>query len=269
MTGTKLRFISALVLVLFLSLLIYLFELKGFLGFLFLVILGSQWEYHKLCLNRLHSLFLASCFVLSAFCICLVNAFFSEYLSLLLAFCLMSSVSFLLFYRRSKIEIIDTQNFIAYSVLGYLYLGLLSSYAIKILLLDNGPRWFFLMLLCVVASDSCAYFVGRKFGKRKILESVSPNKTLEGSIGGLLGASAVTTSVSSFIVQTEWWMILIFSFLAALSSQFGDLFESMLKRNAQQKDSGNILPGHGGILDRIDGILFALPVFYFLARFSR
>ncbi len=119
-------------------------------------------------------------------------------------------------------------------------------------------------LLGVVAlSDIGAYFVGKSIGKTKFCET-SPNKTLEGVVGGVVLATFVGAYLGLFVV--DFWIALIISFMVSLSSIFGDLFESSLKRSADVKDSGDLLPGHGGVLDRIDGYLFGAIVMLVLLR---
>jgi len=119
-------------------------------------------------------------------------------------------------------------------------------------------------LLGVVAlTDIGAYFVGKSIGKTKFCET-SPNKTLEGVIGGVALATFVGAYLGLFVV--DFWIALVISFMVAVSSIFGDLFESSLKRSAGVKDSGDLLPGHGGILDRIDGYLFGAIVMLVLLR---
>ncbi len=127
---------------------------------------------------------------------------------------------------------------------------------------QGGWVLFFVMLL-VWCADSGAYFVGRTLGKHKMLPAVSPNKTLEGLTGGLLLATAVAAGVACQVVPTwsERGVIIACSMLAVLASVLGDLAESLFKRQAGIKDSGTLLPGHGGILDRIDSLTAALPVF--------
>lgn len=110
------------------------------------------------------------------------------------------------------------------------------------------------LLVVVAGADIGAYFVGKSIGKTKFC-STSPNKTIEGVIGGVVVASILG---SIFSISTyNFWLAMIISLIVAVASVFGDLFESYLKREANVKDSGNILPGHGGILDRTDGYLFA------------
>ncbi len=126
-----------------------------------------------------------------------------------------------------------------------------------------SPHWLLYVFLLVWVADSGAYFAGRAFGKTKLIPEVSPNKTIEGLAGGLALDGALIGGVA-------WWLHLsgaalvgfvVVSVLTALVSVLGDLVESMFKRQAGIKDSGSILPGHGGVLDRIDSVLAAMPVF--------
>lgn len=119
------------------------------------------------------------------------------------------------------------------------------------------------LLVTVALTDTGAYFVGKAIGKTKFSDT-SPNKTLEGVIGGVLIASIAGTYIGLIVV--DFWIALIVTVATSVSSIFGDLFESYLKREAGVKDSGDLLPGHGGILDRIDGYLFAAPIMVLTLR---
>lgn len=124
--------------------------------------------------------------------------------------------------------------------------------------------WLMYVFLLVWCADSGAYFVGRKLGRRKMAPNVSPNKSMEGLAGGLVTGLLVVVVISVFKLQLTGTALVAFVALSALTilaSVLGDLFESMLKRRAGVKDSGTILPGHGGILDRIDSLLSATPIF--------
>jgi phosphatidate cytidylyltransferase len=132
----------------------------------------------------------------------------------------------------------------------------------------NGHRWLLVALAIVWAGDTGAYFAGRAFGGklfkgRKLAPRISPNKTIEGMLGGLVCALAAAALLGWFAGATPQQLPLVLGVAVAtfLASVVGDLFESLLKRHVGVKDSGDILPGHGGILDRIDAVLAALPVF--------
>lgn len=124
----------------------------------------------------------------------------------------------------------------------------------------NGQWLVLALLLLVAAADTGAYFSGKAFGKRKLAPNVSPGKSWEGVIGGLLLVSAIALIYGLFDGD-PWFIGLVIALPAAAVSVLGDLLESMLKRHRGVKDSGSILPGHGGVLDRIDGITAAAPVF--------
>lgn len=149
----------------------------------------------------------------------------------------------------------------AWSALLLLHLGARDSFDGVASLRDH--LWLLTALMLVWAADSGAYFAGRRFGRHKLAPRISPNKTVEGLIGGLLAglAVAVVFGLLAGLPPAHLPRLLLVSALAVLASVLGDLFESLLKRHAGAKDSGNVIPGHGGVLDRIDGVLAALPVF--------
>ena len=128
---------------------------------------------------------------------------------------------------------------------------------------STGHRWLLAALALVWAADSGAYFAGRTFGRRKLAPTISPNKTVEGAIGGLIAGVAVALAFGMFAGATVAQLpaLALVAVAAVLASIVGDLVESLLKRQAGVKDSGHLIPGHGGVLDRIDGELAALPVF--------
>ncbi|MCH7582422.1 MAG: phosphatidate cytidylyltransferase [Acidobacteria bacterium] len=153
------------------------------------------------------------------------------------------------------------------TVLGFAWVGMLS-FAI---LVANGPHpvaYILFVVLLIAFNDIGSYFVGRAFGRRKMAPKVSPNKTIEGFIGGLIVVGVVASILVTF---PPWDPIGLAKGLAAaavvgLFAPLGDLVESMVKRSIEVKDMGSVLPGHGGMLDRIDGFLFAVPAIYFLFR---
>lgn len=159
----------------------------------------------------------------------------------------------------------------ALTVLGAVYVGYLMSFVLRLRALPYGPAHAagpgpaLLVLSSVWAADSVAYFVGLAAGRRKLLPQVSPNKSLEGAAGGVaagIAAGLVVGAAFRFALPVAGTV----GGLCAVASVLGDLWESAIKREAGVKDAGRVLPGHGGFLDRFDGLLFAMPVGYFALR---
>ncbi len=131
----------------------------------------------------------------------------------------------------------------------------------------TGLAWFALALSVTWLTDTAAYLVGRQFGKTKLIPAVSPGKTREGAIGGLVaGMLAGAASVLVFATPIPWYLGAAVGLVLAGVGQVGDLVESLIKREVGIKDMGSLIPGHGGVLDRIDALLFAIPTAYYLAK---
>lgn len=165
----------------------------------------------------------------------------------------------------------NSMRAVVYTLFGYFYIAWLLGYSITLRYTPDGNLglWYLILpMLAVIASDVGAYTFGRLFGKHQLAPKLSPNKTLEGALGGL-GLAIVVVSAVTYILelilglQVDLYDSILFAILVASSAQLGDLFESMLKRWANIKDSGQLIPGHGGVLDRIDSSLFAVPVTYY------
>lgn len=156
---------------------------------------------------------------------------------------------------------------LGWQVLGLIYLPLLLGHLVLLRQLPDGRGWVFLVLFAVMACDSAAYFVGVTCGKHKLYPAVSPKKSVEGGLGGLVGSClGVWVAAAFFLPAFGPGHIILVGVLIGVVGQVGDLFESLLKRACGVKDSGGIFPGHGGILDRLDSLLFAFPLAYYLAR---
>jgi phosphatidate cytidylyltransferase len=156
----------------------------------------------------------------------------------------------------------------AWTIVGALYVGWMLSYWLSLRGLEDGQNWVYLAMLTTFANDTGAYFIGRARGKHKLAPTISPAKTWEGAIGGLICAilaaiviATVLNLISPFTFR--YWQIILLGFLVSLFAQLGDLVESLLKRNMGVKESGNLLPGHGGILDRFDSLIFVGAVVYY------
>jgi len=150
------------------------------------------------------------------------------------------------------------------ALLGPVYAALPLALLIFIDMRPQGHLWIFFLLAVVFSCDTGAFYFGKTFGKHKLHERVSPGKTWEGAVGGIFCSLLAAMLFLKFIdLQPVNFSLVLMVLALAIASQIGDLAESVLKRHQGVKDSGNILPGHGGILDRIDGLLFAIPVLFF------
>jgi phosphatidate cytidylyltransferase len=146
---------------------------------------------------------------------------------------------------------------LAWTLLGSLYLGYLLPHWSSLFRLPHGRAWVFFVLVVIMAGDIFAYFVGRRFGTKKLAPEISPGKTVQGAIGYVLGSvSAGCLTGISLAVGLSWVELAVLSGLLSVLGQVGDLFESWIKRAFAVKDSARILPGHGGLLDRLDSLIF-------------
>jgi len=148
----------------------------------------------------------------------------------------------------------------------FLYLPLMMGHLVLLRALPFGREWIFLVLLIVMSGDTAAYLTGVSIGKHKLYPAISPNTSVEGSMGGLLGSlCGAFVARIWFFPSLEWADCIVLALFLGILGQLGDLFESMLKRGFGVKDSGTIIPGHGGMLDRLDSLLFAFPPAYYYA----
>jgi len=152
----------------------------------------------------------------------------------------------------------------AWTIAGILYIGWLLSYFVALRELDNGREWVFLALFTTFGSDTAAFFIGRALGKHHLAPRISPGKTWEGAIAGVFGSIIVSLIlVNLFGLPLSYGWTILLGLLVSIFGQLGDLVESLLKRNMGVKDSGRLISGHGGFLDRIDSIVFAGIVVYY------
>lgn len=160
---------------------------------------------------------------------------------------------------------------VAITVFSLLYIPFMFSFIKLILMMPDGRFYIWLVFLGAFASDTFAFLVGSKIGRTKLCPDISPKKTVEGSIGGILGvviSYIILTYVGNmyFGLNLNIWYIIIAGVIAGIAGQFGDLSASAIKRYCGVKDFGNLIPGHGGILDRFDSILFVAPVIYMFLK---
>ncbi len=263
MNTFAIRAISAIIAVAVFSLIIYFYDTAGlrFVCF-FAPVLGAR-ELIRILFKPDDSLRIKAIFFFFVIAVFAMTALFPESSTLGFAvfsilFCCIS----IIFEERFE-DLTALSLFQAKGILGLFYVGLLPGIATRILDITNGKVWFLTMLSVVFAGDIFAYIFGMLWGKKKILPNISPKKTIVGSLGGLLG-SALTGALAGifFLSHVQLWALILVSLATGLVAQLGDLFESMLKRVANRKDSGSLMPGHGGILDRLDGVLFGAPIMF-------
>jgi phosphatidate cytidylyltransferase len=150
------------------------------------------------------------------------------------------------------------------SLFGILYIGFLLSYVSLVRNLPNGKAWALFLILTVWAGDIFAFSGGSLFGKHKLYPKVSPKKSYEGLVGGIIGSILIAWVFSLlFLPRLGSGSCILLAIGIGILGQIGDFTESMLKRSAQVKDSGNLIPGHGGMLDRLDSFLFSSPFLYY------
>ncbi len=201
-------------------------------------------------------------FVTHSFAITLCTIYSSEFISSLFALCSISFISLSLLLNphwSNKEKLRFSKN----GLFGFLYTGYLCGLILTPLTWEDGLQWFVLLTTTVFVNDITAYCIGSTFGKHPLVKTISPNKSMEGALGGVLA------SVIAFLTLNHllWLFIpletaLLLGLLMGILSPMGDIFESVLKRVAEVKHSGYFMAGHGGVLDRIDGLLFAAPILY-------
>ncbi len=184
-----------------------------------------------------------------------------------------AGIILLLTERIIKKQIKGTSVFVGNTLLGVFYIAFMFSHIFGVRSLPNGGKWLLTIQVLMWIADSAAYFVGINFGRKFFkegLSSISPKKSKEGLIGSVL-----FTILAMYIIRLIWFkdmnissvQMIIVPSIVALIGMLGDLAESMFKREFEIKDSGNILGGHGGILDRFDSLIFVLPVIYYYFKY--
>lgn len=152
---------------------------------------------------------------------------------------------------------------------GLIYVTVMLSFVYKVRFVKDGILLVWLIFIGAWGSDTCAYCVGKLIGKHKMPSKLSPNKTVEGCVGGVIGAALLgfIFAVIFFKDKNIWWELPIIGAASSVISQIGDLTASAIKRNHDIKDYGKLIPGHGGILDRFDSIIFTAPIVYYLVAY--
>lgn len=158
----------------------------------------------------------------------------------------------------------DSLTNLSLGCFGFVYGSLFLSFLITIKNFPQGEKLLFAAMIVAWSGDTAAYYTGRHFGKHKLAPQISPNKTAEGAVGGLGGSLIGLLLFKQFFFKQLPWLDMIFlSLFFGAIGQLGDLMESVIKRSAEVKDSGHLIPGHGGILDRLDSLIFIAPFYYY------
>ena len=227
------------------------------------LILASLWEFYNLASKRKH----APQRILG-FSVALIVAFsfFFEAVPLglaLFAALLLTGVYFVLAINKLE-KLMGFPPSIALTFFGALIVSFTLNHFIY-LRQEYGPNWIYFLLAVIFVGDTAAYFIGKPFGRHKLAPLASPHKTWEGSIGGVVFACLSGIAAQQiFLPEASLWKAAVFAFVVHVVAQFSDPLESLFKRAAGVKDSSNILPGHGGFLDRIDSMILAAPLYYYL-----
>ncbi|MGN0658378.1 MAG: phosphatidate cytidylyltransferase [Emergencia sp.] len=200
----------------------------------------------------------------SLFVLYLLNGFFPQQHEYLLAWLAASIIaSFLYLFKINERKIEDGMA----TMLGIIYVGFFSYHVVMVDQTEEFSVLIWLVLLSAFCTDIFAYFTGYFLGKHKLCPNLSPKKTIEGAVGGTIG-SVICCGLFGYFIQPDLWIhCMIIGLIGAVLAQCGDLSASALKRKMGIKDYGNLIPGHGGILDRFDSVLFTAPVVYYYIIF--
>lgn len=255
------RVISAIVAVILVIALIYFYDIQGLRFLVYITPFLCVRELVRMLYKREEAPGLQWFFVLLSLLTFFITAKAPEFGILGFASLSVIYCSFCVLNEKKFSDLEALKFFMSKGVLGFMYVGVLPGLAYRILDLKNGKIWFLSMLFVVFAGDTMAYVFGTLWGKHKISPLISPKKSFEGAMGGLLGSLLAGGAIHFFLPQYAFWILALVGILTGFISQLGDFFESLLKRVANRKDSGTIMPGHGGILDRLDGVLFGAPIF--------
>ncbi len=260
----KQRILTAIIAIPIVFIVLYIGGIIAFAATAFISTIGYL-EYKKLLENNGISVAKYAVIIAGIFILFLAYSEYSSYLlgTTVLGFFICIG-SYVFNYKTGRL------NDIVYTYIGFIYVYISFAYLLLILLkLEAGLYWTVLTFALVWLNDTGAYLVGRKFGKYKLSIIISPNKTIEGAIGGIITTIFTAYFFNQFIYHyMDNLMIIPFAIIVAILGIIGDLWESLLKREAGVKDSGDFFPGHGGVLDRMDSVLFVAPFIYaFVVKF--
>lgn len=190
----------------------------------------------------------------------------TEYVALALTLCTFAAFLWVLFRGRQPYIANVSTTILGFVYCGYFPLHLQLLRDISSEQYNDGLGFVVMMFTAILLTDVGCYYAGTRFGKHKLAPVISPNKTIEGSVGGAICAVTGALIVGYFI-GVEWYLSVIAGLICTVFAQIGDLCESLIKRDAGVKDSGNSLPGHGGFLDRTDSFVFTIPVMFYFCKY--
>ncbi len=259
-----LRIFSAIIGILILFLFLFYLSKIHFYFFVFLITILALLELHKIIFAKINLYFFLAVIFTSILYKLIWNHSINVFFQLFTGFIILLFSYLILRHNEFKKESLNVAKFL-FSII---YVPLMSLYALYIYNLKNGQFYLLHFFIICWATDTFAYLVGTFYGKNKLCEKISPKKTFEGLWGGITGGIILGCFAKFFIHNISINQLIAISLFTSVFCVFGDLFESIIKRKFNVKDSGIMFPGHGGILDRIDGLLFAIPVYYFLIKLT-
>lgn len=269
MTNLSSRVISALIALFIFIIVLYLGKDWGVYGLSLFVVVRGSFEIARMLFAKNYPKFVKRLFVFLSTVIFLVITYqdlrYAANFALIFSFVLV--VSFAILCHRYFKDVDQILSFISKCCLGIVYTCFLPATVVWTAQTSMGLEWFLCLLGVVFAGDIGAYLFGVTIGKHKIAPTLSPKKSVQGAIGGLVFSLAMALSFHWVLPNTPIAVLAICGLLGGFFGQVGDFFESLIKRVSGVKDSGSIMPGHGGVLDRLDGVLFAAPLFYFVATY--
>jgi phosphatidate cytidylyltransferase len=254
------RIISSLVIILvmfwvliFANLVIYIFAIVA-------LATVALWEFYRLVAKKYGSIYPGIGFIISylLFMASLRASLGFEYLLYPFSFALILLFLYQMIRKTNK----DAAICLGLTILGLIYITVPAIFLIKVRMLEGGIALVVYYICVIKATDIGAYLVGVKFGSRPLIPRISPKKSVEGFVGGIIFAILAAYLVSLYLKIIPYYHTIAIGFILGVCAQFGDLSESVLKRDAGVKDSGRTIPGLGGVLDLIDSILIALPFYY-------
>lgn len=259
------RWITGIVLAAILLSIILLASLEILTLVIAVIIAGGLWEYNHIVFGKgfLKEKIESHLFALALPFLALIGD--ERLLIAFMAFAVI--IAFMVYLWKISGDNLDISS-VAKVVFGLFYIPFLTSHFILLRKLDNGIYWIFLVLVIAIVGDTLALYVGKSMGRRKLIPLVSPGKTVEGTLGLIVGAT-LASCVFGYLLLPDiaLWHFLILGFSGGIIGQLGDLCESAIKRNYGKKDASSLLPGHGGLLDRLDSLMFLAPYVYYYKIF--